>query len=59
MNRELAGMLTLAHVMARALVAKGVLSKEDLLAELSRVQKSVPPEVVSDLQSAILHLPDR
>ena len=59
MSHELTEMGVLVSVLVRALVAKGVLSKEDLLAELSRVQKIVPQPVLADLQQLILNLPSQ
>lgn len=59
MSHELTEMGVLVSVLARALVAKGVLSKEDLLAELSRVQKIVPQPALADLQQLILNLPSQ
>ena len=58
-QQELVGLAALVHVLSRALVAKGLLSKEDLLAELSRIQLAVPSSVAADLQELIQNLPDQ
>lgn len=59
MSNEITGALALLTVVTRALVAKGVLDKEDLLAELSRVQLNLPLSVVAQLQELIQNLPDQ
>jgi len=56
---ESTGQLVLLSIITRALVAKGVLEKEDLLAELSRVQLAIPGDVLAQLQELILNMPDR
>ena len=59
MGHEFTELASLVNVLARSLVAKGVLSKEDLLAELSRVQLALPSTSVAHLQELILNLPDQ
>lgn len=59
MTYESTGQLVLLSIITRALVAKGVLEKEDLLAELSRVQLAIPGDVLAQLQELILNMPDR
>lgn len=59
MSNELLGLAAFVNILGRAAVAKGLLSKDDLLAELSRVRRSLPDEVAQDLQELILQLPDQ
>lgn len=59
MTHELLGLTALVNVLARSLVATGTLSKDDLLAELSRIERSVPEHVARDLQELIQNLPDQ
>jgi len=53
------GTLALLQILTRALVAKGVIEKIDLLAELSRVHQNLPKPVVLSLQELIQALPDQ
>lgn len=58
MSHELIEMSMLLNIVSRALVAKGILTKEDLLAELSRSQ-TAPSSAVTNIQELILNLPDQ
>jgi hypothetical protein len=56
---EIIGLAALTHVLTRALVANKVIDKEDLLAEISRIQLALPAEVVNEFQELVLNLPDQ
>lgn len=56
---ELIGTALLLTTLTRALVANGVITKIDLLAELSRLQLAAPPEEVAQIRSLIQNLPDQ
>lgn len=56
MSHELTEMSVLVSIIAKSLIAKGVLSKEDLLAELSSIQQLIPQSSIPRLQELILNL---
>lgn len=57
--KELIELTVVVQILARALVASKVLNKEDLLAELSRVCRDLPPHMTADIQGLISGLPDQ